>query len=227
MNETSKSPKSHFHKQIEEVKEDLLRMAGFVEEAIYKAARALTSRDRDLAREVIRSDSKIDALENAIEEKCIRLLATQQPVAGDLRFLSSTMKITTFLERMGDQAVNMAQRAESLYALDPTDAPPRISEMANIAQSMARNCLDAFVGKDVVLAHEVCDKDDDLDELNTHLLEEMMEWMMEEKRVIQRGVEWIIAGRHLERIGDEATNIAEEVVFLVEGRVIRHPGLES
>jgi phosphate transport system protein len=209
------------------VKEDLLKMAGLVERAIHEATRALTNRDTSLAREVIRGDQKINALENLIEDKCIKLLATQQPVAVDLRFIASAMKICTALERMGDQAVNLAERAEALNALDPMDAPTVLLEMAAIAQEMTRRCLDSFVRKDVAMAYEVCAKDDDLDEFNQRLLEEMMEWMMKENRVVRRGVEWTIAGRHLERIGDEATNIAEEVVFLVDGRVIRHPALEG
>lgn len=218
---------SHFHKEMETVKEDLLKMAGLVEEAIHEAARALTNRDESLARYVIRGDQKINALENSIEGKCIKLLATQQPVAIDLRFITSAMKINTALERMGDQAVNLAERAQELHGLDPMDAPPELLEMAAIAQEMTRMCLDSFVRKDVSLAYKVCARDDDLDDLNRRLLEQMLEWMMRERRIARRGVEWIIAGRHLERIGDEATNIAEEVVFLVDGRVIRHPALEG
>jgi phosphate transport system protein len=212
---------------METVKEDLLKMAGLVEVAIHRATRALTDRDGSSARDVIRGDQRINALENWIEGKCIKLLATQQPVAVDLRFIASTMKISKALERMGDQAVNLAERAQALCELDPMDVPPALLEMASIAQEMTGKCLDAFVRKDVSLAYEVCARDDDLDDLNRRLLEQMLEWMMRERRVARRGVEWIIAGRHLERIGDEATNIAEEVVFLVDGRVIRHPALEG
>jgi phosphate transport system protein len=214
---------THFHEEIEKLKDDLLKMAGLVEEAIAEASRALTIRDNELAREVIRGDRRINMLENDIDGSAIRLLATQQPVAVDLRFLTSAMKINAALERAGDQAVNLAERAEVLNELDPMQIPSTLPEMATIAQEMIRKSLDAFVQKTVSLAYEVCERDDALDDLNRRLLEEMIEWMMREKRLIRRGVEWIIAGRHLERIGDEATNIAEEVVFLVEGRVIRHP----
>jgi phosphate transport system protein len=215
---------SHFHRQIEGVKEDLLKMGGLVEEAIYGATQALTSRDSALARAVIQSDRRVNALENQIEESCVKLLATQQPVAVDLRFITSAMKINTFLERIGDQAVNVAERAHELNEMEPVEVPATIQQMAEIAQEMTRNCLDAFVRRDLSLAYGVCARDDDLDRLNLHLLHEMIEWMMREERVVDRGVELIIAGRHLERIGDEATNISEEVVFLVEGTVIRHRG---
>jgi phosphate transport system protein len=210
---------------MEGVKEDLLKMAGLVEEAIYEAARALVNRDSALARVVIHSDRRVNALENQIEGNCIKLLATQQPVAVDLRFITSAMKINTFLERMGDQAVNLAERSQELTEMEPFDIPATLQQMAVIAQEMTRRCLDSFVRRDVSLAYEVCARDDELDTLNRQLLGEMIGWMMREHRLVQRGVELIIAGRHLERIGDEATNISEEVVFLVEGTVIRHQGL--
>jgi phosphate transport system protein len=218
---------SHFHKEMEGIKEELLKMAGLVEKAIHDATLSLTQRNEQVAREVIKGDQRINALENRIEGKCIRLLATQQPVAVDLRFITSAMKINSFLERIGDQAVNLAERAQTLNELLPMDVPRTLLQMAELAETMTRQCLDAFVRKDVAMAYEVCTADDELDKGNRLLLEEMMAWMMDEKRVLRRGVEWIIAGRHLERIGDEATNIAEEVVFLVEGRVIRHPALSE
>jgi phosphate transport system protein len=143
-------------------------------------------------------------------------------VAVDLRFITSAMKINTFLERMGDQAVNLAERVQELAEMEPFDIPPVLQQMAQIAQEMTRQCLDAFVRRDVSMAYAVCARDDELDTLNRQLLEEMIGWMMREHRPVLRGVELIIAGRHLERIGDEATNISEEVVFLVEGTVIRH-----
>lgn len=214
-----------FHRQMEAVKEDLLKMASMVEKAIFEAAQALARRDMNLARAVIQQDRRVNALENQIESNCIRLLATQQPVAVDLRFITSAMKINTFLERMGDQAVNVAERALELSEMESFEVPSTLQQMAVIAQEMTRQCLDSFVRKDVSLAYQVCARDDELDNLNRHLLEEMIQWMMREHRLVLRGVELIIAGRHLERIGDEATNIAEEVVFLVEGMVIRHAGI--
>ncbi len=214
-----------FHRQLETVKEDLLKMASMVEKAISEATEALVRRDLSLARAVIQRDRRVNALENQIESNCVKLLATQQPVAVDLRFITSAMKINTFLERMGDQAVNVAERALELSEMESFDVPSTLQQMAVIAQEMTRQCLDSFVRKDVSLAYQVCARDDELDNLNRYLLEEMIQWMMREHRLVLRGVELIIAGRHLERIGDEATNIAEEVVFLVEGMVIRHAGI--
>lgn len=215
---------SYFHRRMQEVKEDLLKMAGRSEEAVYTATQALAKRDRGLAQTVIQGDRRIDLMQNEIEERCISLLATQQPVAVDLRFLSAVIKIASFLERMGDQAVNLAQRVEVLAEMSPGDTPATLMEMGSIAREMAKACLDAFVAEDVAKAEAVLARDDELDHLCRTFLEEMITWMTEERRLIRRGVELILASRHLERIGDEATNVAEEVVYLVEGRIIRHGG---
>ncbi|MBU1451766.1 MAG: phosphate signaling complex protein PhoU [Proteobacteria bacterium] len=202
---------SYFHRRMQEVKEDLLKMAGRAEEAVHAATQALVQRDRKLAEAVIQGDRRIDLMQNEIEERCISLLATQQPVAVDLRFLSAVMKITTFLERMGDQAVNLAQRVEVLAEMSPGETPATLLEMADISREMAKSCLDAFVAEDVAKAEAVLARDDELDQRCRSFLEEMIAWMTEERRVIRRGVEYVLASRHLERIGDEATNVAEEV----------------
>ena len=215
---------SYFHRRMQEVKEDLLKMAGRAEEAVYTATQALVKRDRTLAQAVILGDRRIDLMQNEIEERCISLLATQQPVAVDLRFLSAVIKITSFLERMGDQAVNLAQRVEVLAEMSQSEPPATLLEMGDISREMAKACLDAFVAEDVAKATAVLVRDDELDHLCRTFLEEMITWMTEERRVIRRGVEYVLASRHLERIGDEATNVAEEVVYLVEGRIIRHGG---
>jgi phosphate transport system protein len=218
---------SYFHRQMQQVKDDILTMAGLVEQSIHDAAEALARRDSGLALAVIKGDRRIDIMQNRIEERCITLLATQQPVAGDLRFLASVIKICAYLERMGDQAVNLAQRSQALDELLPTEVPVTILNMAEVAEEMTRGCMDALAAGDVALANGIIGRDDDLDNLNRHILEEMVQWMASENRLVRRGVEFILAGRHLERIGDEATNIAEEVVYLVEGRVIRHLGREA
>lgn len=215
---------SSFHRQMQQVKDDILAMAGLVEQSIHDAAEALARRDASLALAVIQGDRRIDIMQNGIEERCIALLATQQPVAVDLRFLSAVIKICAYLERMGDQAVNLAQRSQALEELSPTEVPATLLEMAQLAQEMTRDCMDAFAAGDVRLANALLGRDDDLDNLNRHILEEMVHWMASENRLVRRGVEFVLAGRHLERIGDEACNIAEEVVYLVEGRVIRHLG---
>ena len=134
------------------------------------------------------------------------------------------IKITSFLERMGDQAVNLAQRVEVLAEMSQSEPPATLLEMGDISREMAKACLDAFVAEDVAKATAVLVRDDELDHLCRTFLEEMITWMTEERRVIRRGVEYVLASRHLERIGDEATNVAEEVVYLVEGRIIRHGG---
>ncbi len=215
---------THFHRRMQEVKEDLLKMAGRTEQAVYTATQALDTRDVELAKTVISGDRRIDLMQNEIEERCITLLATQQPVAVDLRFLSAVTKITSFLERMGDQAVNLAQRAMALAELNPGATPQTIMAMSTIAREMSKDCLDAFVEENVAKAQAVLARDDELDHLCRSFLEEMITWMNQEQRLIRRGVELILASRHLERIGDEATNVGEEVVYLVEGRIIRHGG---
>ncbi len=202
-------------------------MAALVEETIDSATRALVRRDTDTARRIIEGDSRIDGLENLIEERCVTLLATQQPVAVDLRLIATAMRISTYLERIGDRAVNLCYRNLTLAETEPIRVPDIISEMAALAQRMVKESLDAFVRRNVDLAVKVLKTDDELDDLNRKLLEDMIQFMMGENRLIRRGVELILAGRHLERIGDEATNISEEVVFLVEGRSIKHQDAEA
>jgi phosphate transport system protein len=213
---------SHFHRQIREVKEDLLMMAGLVEEAIHEACDSLVSRDAQKAKGVVDGDRRIDLLENQITERVFTLLATQQPVAVDLRFLSATIKISAHLERMGDQAVNLAQRTQTLVELGPLETPQKMVAMGELAREMTCSCLDAFVQNNVEMARSVIRRDDELDELNESVMDEMLELMGSRAELLRPGMEIILCARHLERVGDEATNIAEEVVFLVEGQIIRH-----
>jgi phosphate transport system protein len=213
---------SHFMRQMEEVKEDLLGMAGLVEAAIQDSFNALITRSPGQAHRVLEGDRRIDLMENQIDEKAIVLLATRQPVAADLRFLSSTLRIVSFLERMGDQAVNLAWRAITLSEFEPFEDKQPLVDMYEIARDMTRDCLDAYARRNVEEAREVIKRDDALDHLNRQYLEDSILWMNQDKRLMRRGVELILASRHIERIGDEATNIAEEVVYLVEGEVIRH-----
>lgn len=217
---------THFEKQLEDVKQLLLKMAGLVEEAIDRATRALVSGDVAEAKELISDDERIDEMENEVEEACLKLLATQQPVAVDLRFITTAMRNCANLERMGDRAVNLGYRTLSLSEVGQTRVPEIISQMATVAQSMVKNCLDAFVNGDVDLAFQVICTDDDLDNLNRSLMEEMIRRTNEDPGLLRTSIELILAGRHLERIGDEATNVSEEVVFLVEGRSIKHQETE-
>ena len=213
---------THFHRKMQEVRENLLGMAGLVEAAMQDAFQAMYTRNPQKAKSVINGDRRIDLMENEIDEKAITLLATHQPVAVDLRFLSVSIKICSFLERMGDQSVNLAWRAITLAEMDPLKFPNTIKEMFDIASEMTRSCLDAFVQEDVDLAMKVIRRDDEVDGLARKFLEQNINWMNRENRLIRRGVEQILASRHIERMGDEATNIAEEVVFMVEGEIIRH-----
>lgn len=213
---------SHFHRQMDDLKDHLLEMGGVVEQVLADAVAALANNDRDLAQKVIKADRRIDLMENEIAERCLSLLATQQPVAVDLRFLSSSLKITRFLERLGDQCVNLAERVLALEDMDQGELSPTLREMGLIAREMTRGALDALAARDVSLAQHIVERDDELDRLNRDFLEEMIGRMTREQRVIRSGVEYILASRHLERVGDEATNVAEEVVFQVEGTVIRH-----
>ncbi|MFH1057459.1 MAG: phosphate signaling complex protein PhoU [Pseudomonadota bacterium] len=215
---------SHFHKQMDTLRQDLVEMGILVKKAIQQAARAFTARDFELATHIVRRDRDIDMLENSIEERCIALLATQQPVASDLRFLTTSMKICNALERMADQGVNLAQRAMVLARMEHMATPVLIDEMAVIAVEMTERCVEAYQERNLLKCHELCDRDDELDELNHRLFREMVAWMTEENRVVRRAMECILAARHLEKIGDGATDIAEEVFFLVEGRSRRAQG---
>jgi phosphate transport system protein len=215
---------SHFHRQMREIKDDLLGMAGLVEAAIQDAYESLIHRKGTLAQSVIDGDRRIDLLENEIDDKAITLLATQQPVAVDLRFLSAAIKICSFLERMGDQAVNLAWRSLTLNEMDPMEISERLGQLYDIAREMVHDSLNAFAKGNPEEARKVIARDDEADKLTRFFLEDNIRWMNRESRVIPRGVELILASRHLERIADGATNIAEETVFQVEGEIIRHQG---
>ena len=213
---------THFQKELQGLKEDLLKMAGLVEEAISTAVQSLVKRDSDLARKTFEGEDRINQMEIAIDDKCLKLLALRQPMAADLRFITSAMKIITDLERMGDQAVNIAERAISLNQepqLKPYIDIPRIAE---IAQSMVKDVLDAFVNSDSKLARSVCKRDDMVDALNNQVFRELLTFMISDPQTITRSVHLMIVCRCLERIADHATNIAEDVIFLVDARVIKH-----
>jgi phosphate transport system protein len=212
----------HFHTELESLKGQLLSMAGMVEESIHKSIQTLVERSEELAQEVISSDDAINIAEIKIDDFCLKLLALHQPAAIDLRFITSAMKINNDLERMGDQAVNIAERALELLKepqLKPLIDLPR---MAELAQKMVRDSLDAFVRKDPELARDVCRRDDEVDALNDQVFRELLTYMMQDPHTITRAVHLLLVGRHLERIADHATNIAEDVIYLVQGRTIKH-----
>jgi phosphate transport system protein len=213
---------THFQRELQELKEDLLKMAALVEEAISTAVQSLVKRDSDLAKKTFEGEDWINRMEIDIEDKCLKLLALRQPMAADLRFITSAMKIITDLERMGDQAVNIAERAISLNQepqLKPYIDIPRMDE---IAQSMVKDVLDAFVNHDSKLARSVCERDDLVDGLNDQVFRELLTYMNSDPQTITRAIHLMIVCRCLERIGDHATNIAEDVIFMLDARVIKH-----
>jgi phosphate transport system protein len=220
-----KEMETHFQKELEELKENLLKMATMVEEAIRESVQSLVKRDSGLAKEVFGGEDRINKMEIAIDEMCLKLLALRQPMAADLRFITSAMKIITDLERMGDQAVNIAERVISAISLnqEPQIKPyidiPRMSE---IVQSMVKDVLDAFVNRNSKLARSVCERDDLVDGLNDQVFRELLTYMMSDPKTITRAVHLMIIARCLERIADHATNIAEDVIFMVDALVIKH-----
>jgi len=213
---------THFQKELEELKGNLLEMAALVEESIRDAVRSLVKRDSELAQQTFAKEDRINSLEIVIDDMCLRLLALRQPMAVDLRFITAAMKIITDLERMGDQAVNIAERAISLNQEPQLKPYIDIPRMAEITQSMVKDVLDAFVTKDSKLARSVCERDDLVDGLNDQVFRELLTYMMSDPKTTTRAVHLMIVSRCLERIADHATNIAEDVIFMVDALVIKH-----
>jgi phosphate transport system protein len=213
---------SRFQEQLEELKQNLLKMASLVEEAIRNSVQSLVKRDSALAQKTFDLEQNINTLDNETDEMCLKLLALRQPMAVDLRFITSAMKIVTDLERMGDQAVNIAERAISLNQEPQLKPYIDIPRMAEIAQSMVKDVLDAFVNRDSKLARSVCERDDMVDGLNDQVFRELLTYMMSDPKNTPRAVHLMIVSRCLERIADHATNIAEDVIFMVDALVIKH-----
>jgi phosphate transport system protein len=213
---------THLQQELNKLKERLLQMAGLAERAISDAVEALVKRDTSLAEKTIAEDGKINQMELRIDDMCLKLLALHQPMAADLRFITSAMRINTELERIGDQAVNIAERVIALNQEPQLKPYIDLPRMAEIAQSMVRDVLDAFVNGDAQLARSVCERDDQVDGLNDQVFRELLTYMMADSKTITRAVHLIIVSRCLERIADHATNIAEGVIFMVKALVIKH-----
>jgi phosphate transport system protein len=213
---------THFQRELETLKENLLKMATLVEEVLRDAIQSLVKRDSDLAKKTMQKEDQINLMENTIDEMCLKLLALRQPMAVDLRFITSAMKIITDLERMGDQAVNICERVFSLNQEPQLKPYIDIPRMAEIAQSMVKDVLDAFVNRDSKLARSVCERDDLVDGLNDQVFRELLTYMISDPKTITRAVHLMIVCRCLERIADHATNIAEDVIFMVDALVIKH-----
>jgi len=212
----------HFHEELEALKQTLLAMGGLVEDQIRRVMRALLERDGVLAQEVIDRDARVNAYDVEVDEKCVELLALHQPAAGDLRFITTAMKIVTDLERIGDQAVNIAQRSLELNVEPQLKPYIDLPVMAERAQRMVKESLDAFVARDTELARQVCGEDAAVDALKEQIFRELLTFMMADPRTIPRAIRLILISRFLERVADHATNIAEMVIYMVESKMVRH-----
>lgn len=216
-------------RELDNLQRKLMVMASSVEEAIHMSIRALQHYDPELARQVMTSEDQIDEEETDVEEECLKILALHQPVAIDLRRIASILKINTDLERMGDLAEDIAERAIRLSQLPPLPVPPKLQRMTDLTTSMVRQSLDCFVSLDTNMARRICRLDDEVDSHNDTIIEELIRTMQESPDNVEAGLSLFSATRHLERIADHATNIAEDVVYLVEGEIVRHrlPSNES
>lgn len=214
--------RAHFTKKMDDLKIQVLRMSSMVETALHNSVKALTECDAELAEDIIMNDIKINELECELDKYNLGLLALDQPMARDLRFIVGTMRIAANLERIGDQAVNLSQRAVFLSTRPPLPFNQMLDQMGTVAQNMVNKAVKAFADEDPVLASEVCGMDNEADSLNVRILKGLIENMVSETRVVERGVHLIMAASHLERVADQATNIAESVIFLSEGVNIKH-----
>ena len=212
----------HFDKEIEHLKELLLRMGAMVEDAINDSIRALLERDTAIAQRVIDADNEIDQMELEIDQHTIELIAMMQPAAVDLRFVAAAMKITPELERVADLAVDVCERAIELNREPPLKPLIDIPRLARITQDMVRQSLDAFVRRDAVLARQVIARDDEVDLLTEQSFRELLTYMLEDSRNISRAIRLTFIGKYFERMAGGATNICEMIVYLAEGKVIKH-----
>ena len=215
-----------FEQQLSQLRGSVLEMGGLVEDQIARAVRALTERDVALARATMERDHTVNRLDVEIDELCLKLLALHQPAARDLRLITTALKITTDLERVGDMAAHIAERSLELEAEIPVEPKAEsmidLPLMANLARNMLHKALDAFVREDVDLALDVCQSDDAIDKLHGQLFRSLLAFMVEDPATIARTMRLLFVSKYLERVGDHATNIAEMVIFLVKGRSIRH-----
>jgi phosphate transport system protein len=215
---------TEYDKELAGLKDNVLKMGGLVEELIYKSVESLKTRDRNLAKDVIKHDIAVDRLELEIDEQCINLVALRQPKAGDLRFITTGMRIATDLERIGDLAEDIAERALELADQGPLKPLIDIPKMAELAQDILSTVLDAFVSGDAAKARGIWDKERQIDKLRDLVHDELIEIMTKDSTAVPRAIPLLLISRHLERIADHATNIAEDVVFMVEAKVVKHSG---
>jgi len=211
-----------YEEDLRKLREDILYMGGLVEDQIQKAVKSLVERDSDVAKTIIERDHEVNRLDVDIDDLCLRLLALHQPAARDLRFITTALKITTDLERIGDMAVNICERALELNQEPQLKPYIDIPRMAQISRRMIRESLDAFVREDTDLALKVCKDDQEVDDLNSQIFRETVSFMIEDPHTINRAMKIGFVSKYLERIADHATNIGEMVIFMVKGKSIRH-----
>src|SRR5215472_1121906 len=216
------TPIPHFQEELDSLKARLLEMGGLAEDRVRTAIAALVRRDPALVVEVLDGDTPINQLHIEIDGRCVKLLALHQPMAVDLRVILSAVKINTDLERVGDLAINIAEAGSRYLAHAPVKELVDIPRMAELSQSMLRDALDSFVRRDMALAQRVLDQDDELDTLKTMVFRELLTYMVNDPMTIEPAIDLILISRHLERIGDHATNIAEDVIFMVSAKDVRH-----
>ncbi|MBD3380898.1 MAG: phosphate signaling complex protein PhoU [candidate division Zixibacteria bacterium] len=212
----------HLHREITSLKKSILSLSAMVEEKVWKSVRALTDRDENLAKSVIEADIEIDKMEVRIEEDCLKILALHQPVAIDLRFIVAVLKINNDLERIGDLAVNIAIRCVALANMSRVDPPPDFQIMAKKTKEMLKKSLDALVNMDTELAMKVREADDEVDEINRLMYEHIKGLISKDLSLLDAAIHLLIVSRNLERIADLATNIAEDVTYMTEGKIVRH-----
>ena len=212
----------HFDQDLQDLKERILYMGSLTETMIHIAVKALVERKRELVEEVYRHETNVNSLQIEIDDRCLKMIALYQPTAKDLRFIAAAMKINSDLERIGDQAVNICETTE--YLLEEPQLKPLIDvpRMAQLASKMLKDALDSFVNRDENLARAVLVRDDEVDDLKDQVFRELLTYMISDASTIERAIDLILISRNLERIADHATNIAEDVVFVVAGKDIRH-----
>ena len=212
----------HFAEELQQLKSRLLLMGGLAEERVSLSIRGLVDRDRDAIRQVIEGDEDVNQMQLEIDDRCFKLLALYQPMAIDLRTIVSAVKINSDLERVGDLAVNIGEAAERYVMHPPVKPLIDLPRMGHLAQRMLREALDAFVSGNIAAAREVLAQDDILDGLKDQIFRELLTYMLGDPHTIEGSIDLILISRHLERIGDHATNIAEDIIFIVEARDVRH-----
>jgi phosphate transport system protein len=217
----------HFEMEMQALSNRLLNMGALVEERVHAAMQALIERRLDVAESIVVSDAEVNDLQIEIDDRCLKLLALQQPMATDLRLITSAMKINADLERIGDQAVNIAENAIKILAAPPLKPMIDLPRMAELAEAMTRDSLDAFVRRDSALARRVLSQDDEVDQMKDSMFRVLLTYMMADPGTIERALSLILVSRNLERIADHATNIAEDVIFVVEAKDVRHHHEES